>query len=221
MKIFHLSPLVCAFCRSNVCYEEFPVCCDCLPHFQASLNSLCKKCGRNALRCECSERNSVKFLFYYDHPYAKRLVYSVKTNMDERITDFFVEMLFRYNGINPNKYDGIAFVPRSRAGKSRYGHDQALELAKAVRRVYGIEVVDAIERIGKREQKLLSRSQRIKDIKDKYRLKNGTGKKYKRLLLIDDVYTTGATMKVCSELLRGTVAENVSPIVLAKTNFPK
>ncbi len=207
------------FCRFNACYEELPVCTDCIANLQTLLDLRCKNCQKSASACDCPDKDDVRFLFFYDHPLARKVIYNVKIGADKATLDFLVELLFRSRGINPKRYDGVAFVPRRKNGIRRYGYDQAEEIAKAVSRVYGIEKLDALERIGKDEQKLLSQGERLKNIKNRYRLKEGIAKKYKRILLVDDVYTTGATVKVCAGLLRGTVSESVVPIVLAKTNF--
>ena len=42
--------------------------------------------------------------------------------------------------------------------------------------------------------------------------------KYKKLLLVDDVTTTGATIQACADILRGAVARAVIPLVIARTD---
>lgn len=132
--------------------------------------------------------------------------------------DFLAEIAIKACGINPRSFDGVTYVPRLKRRARRYGHDQSKEFAKSISRAFGIPIVHTMKRVGGRDQKLLSRAQRMKNIQNRYKLKNIPEEKYNRLLLVDDIITTGATIKVCSDLLRGNVAKSVSALVLAKTD---
>lgn len=223
MKIKHISPLLCVMCRYSACYEELPVCHECLNEFKNILTAECKNCGKSSANCDCPNNDNVRFLFFYEGYRVQRLIYFVKTNVDVAALDFLAELLFKNCGLNPEKFDAVTYVPRQKRAIRRYGHDQAKELAKAVSRVYGIPFVTTLDRVGKGEQKLLSAEARYKNIKNKYKLTKGFPKeeKFKRVLLVDDVCTTGATLRACSELLRLNVSESVVPVVLAKTNYIK
>ncbi len=221
MKIRLYSPLRCVVCRFRACYEEQPVCIKCLNDLQTLLNERCKTCGNLPSACECYE--NLRFAFFYGSVQARRLIYWVKTNIDDRQMDFIAEMLVKATGINPKSFDAVAYVPRLRKNVRRYGHDQARELARALSRIYGIPVINPLKRVGGKEQKLLSRKERFKNIKGMYQYNDGfpPDEKYGRILLVDDIHTTGATMDACLSMLRGRVAEAVVPLTIAKTNFNK
>ena len=91
------------------------------------------------------------------------------------------------------------------------------QLAKAISQIYSIPFVPTLKRKGGLEQKLLSRGARMKNAKDKYKVICKPEKKYKNLLLVDDVTTTGATLKVCAMILRENCASRVTLFALAKT----
>lgn len=221
MKLNHSSPLNCMLCRTSPCYEELPLCTACLGDFQEILSRKCVNCGKTPTLCTCPDGNDVRFLFYYEGARAKSLVCRLKTSIDAEAMDFLAELLVGGCGVNTAQFDGVAFVPRLRKSVRRYGYDQARELARSISRIYGIPLVSALKRVGGKEQKLLSRSERMKNIKGKYKLKEEFPREemLKRILLVDDVYTTGATMKACADILRGSVARAVVPLALTKTNF--
>ncbi len=134
---------------------------------------------------------------------------------------FFAELAAFASGINLGGVDGITFVPRLKKNRLLYGYDQSKAMAKSLSKRYGIPFVDIIKRIGGSDQKLLSRAERMKNIKSNIRLKRIPDIKYKKLLLIDDIYTTGASVAACTELLRGSVAESVVPLTVTKSNTRK
>lgn len=219
MKIGHFSPLKCMFCNFYACYEELPVCPECAHKLQALLTTVCRTCGKSPSGCQCG--GNIRFMFFYGSAESKGLIYLLKHHGDKRVIKFLAEMTAESCGIDPSSYDGVAYVPRLKKNKRRYGYDQSKELAKAISKKLDLPLLHILERVGGKEQKLLSYSQRIRNIRRQYRLKYIPKEKYKKLLLVDDVFTTGATVSVCADILRKDAAKAVVPITVAKTNFLK
>lgn len=216
MKARLLSPLKCIFCGFHACSDKFPVCRRCLPIINSLVTEKCKNCGKTPKDCKCSTKSN--FVFFFESHDSKRLLYHFKYNSDKRIMKFMAEWAVTACGIEPQKFDGVTFVPRALRRKMRYGYDQSKEFAKAISEIYGIPFVTSLKRKGNRVQKLLSRDQRIKNIKNKFKVKSVPEEKYKHLLLVDDVTTTGATLEVCASILKeNNVTENVTLLSLAKT----
>lgn len=162
-------------------------------------------------------------MFFYGGFRSRHFMYFIKYNADREAIRFLAELAVDATGLKMDSYDGVAYVPRLRKREKRYGYDQSREFARALSRLYGIPVLNALKRVGGREQKLLSASERLKNIVGKYSLnpKFVTSEKYKRILLVDDIYTTGATIKACKRILLDNVAESVVPFTFAKTNYSK
>lgn len=215
MKLWNFSPMKCAICRLYACYEELPICHHCLHTFQSILTEKCKKCGRPPYSCDCN--GDTRFLFFFHTAEARIFMYFVKCNGDRRIMNFLAETAIKVCGINPKAFDGVTYVPRLKRRTRRYGYDQSKEFAKAISKIFGIPLVHTLKRVGGSDQKLLSYAQRMKNIKGRYKLRNIPAEKYKRLLLVDDIITTGATTKVCSNLLKGNVTKSIRVLAMAKT----
>jgi len=115
------------------------------------------------------------------------------------------------------QYDALTWVPVSRPRRRRRGYDQAELLARAIGRELGLEPVRMLKKtVDNREQSGLGGAPE--------RAANAAGvyvpfepEKYagKRILLIDDIVTTGATLSECSRVLRTAGAAEVVCAALA------
>ena len=62
----------------------------------------------------------------------------------------------------------------------------------------------------------LSEEERKENIRNAFSIKNGGQILGKKILLVDDVYTTGATMEECARVLKKAGAKEVIGIVIAR-----
>lgn len=107
--------------------------------------------------------------------------------------------------------DGITFVPMDQEKEMRRGFNQAAALARDLGTYTGLPVFDLLQRAKNDDvvQAALSRRERLKHVQNLYHY-HPTGmydvqsknKTISTLLLIDDVYTTGATLHACAHALR-------------------
>lgn len=125
---------------------------------------------------------------------------------------FFGELMAQCLGDRWNEpVDALVWVPLSRKRRRHRGYDQAELLARRVGELTGIPVVDALEK--KRDTAIQSRlkkpSQRRANVLGAYGVREGVELKGKRLVLVDDVVTSGATLSECAACLRMAGAESV------------
>lgn len=66
------------------------------------------------------------------------------------------------------------------------------------------------------EQSKLNKEERQKNIIGVYKLKNIEKLKNKRIILLDDIYTTGSTVNECSKMLRQADVKKIAVLTLAK-----
>lgn len=115
--------------------------------------------------------------------------------------------------------DLVTFVPLHRWRRFRRGFNQAEEIARAMGRRLGLPCEALLERhrIGRR-QVGLGRRDRLSALQDCYRLRRrGRLPVPRRILLVDDVITTGATMEACARALLEGGAEAVHGCAVART----
>lgn len=96
--------------------------------------------------------------------------------------------------------------------------NQSLLLAKEISRTLKIPLIpDNLQRIRwTRPQIELKGEERLTNVKGAFKLKAPKAVEGKFFLLIDDVYTTGATVRECSKVLKKAGAEKVYVFTLAR-----
>lgn len=103
----------------------------------------------------------------------------------------------------PEKPDLITYVPISLARSIRRGYDQDLLLARAISREMGCPCLPALRKIRNTppQSSLKDLSARRANVLGAYRAIHSETYSGKRVLLLDDIITTGATISECSKTL--------------------
>ncbi len=221
-KLYHLRrtllPRPCMLCRRGACIHSVPVCRDCVEELRAVLKEPCRFCGLPAAECTCAQHREVRFLMWYDLPTAKKIIGMLKYDAKKERVEFLAD---RLAALCNGRYDGVTYVPRRPKEKRLYGYDHARLLAEAVAKRLDLPLICTLECHSHIEQKFLSASQREKSMHGRYHAFPEAVEAYPHLLLIDDVCTTGATLRGCSAILREAGAKTVSAAVLAKVQANK
>jgi len=118
--------------------------------------------------------------------------------------------------------DVITAVPTGRARRNELGYAQSRMIAKLCAEICRKPYRDLLQVVGnKSEQKRLSAAERWENARRSYAVSDPEGAAGRKILLIDDVCTTGATLSCIAEKLRKAGAESVSAAVFARTPKPK
>ena len=113
-------------------------------------------------------------------------------------------------------FDLMTYVPISRMRRRKRGYDQTLLLARAAGARLGMEPVPTLKKRGRRPQsRALSPEDRQRNIRGAFLPTAPEALRGKRVLLIDDVLTTGATVSEASRVLLAAGAKSVDVAVLA------
>ncbi len=115
------------------------------------------------------------------------------------------------------EWDGFVPVPLHRLRKRERGFNQAEELALGLSEATEIPLLQPLQRVvATRQQALLTRAQRWENIRGAFSLAPKADVKGKRLILIDDVLTTGATVETCARVLKKAGAAEVAVLTVAR-----
>ncbi|MGM9521914.1 MAG: ComF family protein [Oscillospiraceae bacterium] len=109
------------------------------------------------------------------------------------------------------KYDVITWVPISGKRLRKRGYDQARLIAEETAKILAVPVCRTLlkRRDTPAQSSLKGRERRAANVSGAYEAANAGSFRGKRILLIDDVCTTGATLSECSRVLLMAGAEDV------------
>lgn len=116
--------------------------------------------------------------------------------------------------------DSVLAVPMYPARERSRGFNQAALLAAPVAEILGVplSVPKTVRRTRRRPAQVgLSQEARRRNLKDAFRVPNGEALPLsgRQILLIDDVFTTGATVNACADALRSAGASRILVATLA------
>jgi ComF family protein len=119
----------------------------------------------------------------------------------------------------PGKLDGLVAVPLHVRRVQQRGFNQAALLATFLGKRLDLPVRhDLLSRIRWTEpQTRLKREDRLKNVAQAFQVGNKEEVGNRRLLLIDDVYTTGSTVAACAEVLKDAGASRVYVLTVARS----
>ena len=223
-------------CRCIACGEvigENEVFCeDCAEEYRAAKLSECGICGRSLSSCLCADtafENSiihkhVKLYRYISNDFeavGNRILYRLKKNDISTCFRFLGDELAKTaNKLLPLD-DGyiISFMPRTPNRVLEYGFDQSKRIATEMGDALSIPVITALKRsVRAKPQKTLgSAASRVRNTEKSLFLCRGAEKKLvgKRVLLVDDVVTSGASMRTAAKLLKKAGAREIIAVSVA------
>ena len=115
-------------------------------------------------------------------------------------------------------YDIILPVPISKKRYKQRGYNQTELIAREISKRAGIELVTncVYKERNNVPQSTLNKEDRIENVKNTYIIKNSKIIKDKRVIILDDIYTTGSTVNECSKLLKQNNVKEILVMTIAK-----
>lgn len=205
--------ITCDLCGSEV-FDGSHFCRRCAPTVTFNDGTVCPVCGRRTTRPEiCIDckaeppiyKRGASALVYKDG--GARLVLRFKRG-NPYLKDYLGRLMAQKARSLPG-CDAVTYIPITKKRRRERGYNQGLLLAEVISGELGIPVVHALTK--KREtdeQKSLTRRERAENLKGCFAIADRKGVKAKKILLADDVLTTGATAaEACRELKIAGAAE--------------
>lgn len=210
------SRFLCARCREGLEKERIqpPYCARCgepLPNGDADL---CGGCALAAVPFEGARSYGL-----YEGGLA-RLVQLLKYHREPALAGGLALLLTDVITREGIEFEGITYVPLSKRRLRERGFNQAERLARALGRLCGAPVFPALRKTRETvPQEALSRRERLLNLRGSFAPLGRA--RCESVLLIDDVYTTGATVRECSSVLKEAGYERVFVLTVARTPHPR
>lgn len=220
-----LAPNICLVCGRTLVTAEKGLCTHCLaglPKTDFHTDSFNPMHQRLALPSHI-ERAAAWFYYIRSNPYTRLIHYAKyehRPDIARHLARLFAQELTPsgfFNGI-----DLILPVPMQYFKKIRRGYNQAEQIAKGISEETGIPVDNSVlfARRSHKTQTRLSAFKRMENIRGVYGARNQQTVRNCHVLIVDDVFTTGATLHECASALTETdPSVTISVLTLASTRL--
>lgn len=185
---------------------------------------LCRECGSllkidTSLICSIDQFDNLWAVADYNSPIIKKVIELVKYNFATEIA-VILEKLIRNYFARREGWDGnvvLVPVPLHRRRELWRGFNQAELICQLVNKILGNPINSSIlkRKINSRPQAKLKGRDRLSNVKGIFEA-NKNELIPDKIVLVDDVYTTGSTMKECAEVLKNGGCRYVCGLVVAR-----
>jgi ComF family protein len=228
-----LFPWKCLICY-NYTDKNWPLCDECWNKIHKEKYFVCPICQKrinpNNFKYCHTNTNILGYATPLDFslPEIKQLVHYFKyqgiTDLKERLAKFMLIPLLEYKNIFLYNDWILIPVPLHKLKERKRGFNQSKLLAKEIIKYFPLEYSDQVLikiKNNPSQAKLKNKVQRFKNSENIFTLNNEFINiiKNKNIILIDDVYTTGATINAAANILKQNGAKNIVALCLAKEKF--
>lgn len=217
-------PNRCPFCDKVIMWDLY--CCgDCFENAEwldVEYPDICRRCGR--MICICGT-GKIKYDFCYcagayDGKLIKNAVLALKYDHSCNAAAIFARRLaglLRSDG--RDKFDCIVPVPMNKFKQLKRGVNHSEMLADALSEELHVPVNTSLlkKRYSFHSQHSRRRAERERSVCKEYRRSSVQDLKGEKILLCDDIMTTGSTINRCAELLKEMGAAEITAAVCAET----
>lgn len=211
MVVRQKGKLICKECKEKLVYIQNPRCKKCGKPLELAKEEYCGDCKRKKHHFD-----EGKAVWVYSKE-MRNSVYRFKYDNKREYADFYIEELAELYGswIKSLQIDAIVPIPLHKKKKRLRGFNQAEVLADNLGRKLNLPVMPEIIIREKNTvaQKELNEKQRQENLKNAFKIVHNEVQ-LKKVLLVDDIYTTGSTIDAAARELKDSGVEKVYYICL-------
>lgn len=215
----------CACCGKEIIYNSYDFCDECLVKLPYISTKVCLRCGEPlgtlanyCMHCKNSHHEYKRNFscFSYTSPISD-LIVDYKYNNKKYLSSIFIPFMIQKYLESGITADLIIPIPLHNERLRARGFNQseliANEFAKKLNMESSNNILVRIKNTPK--QSLLSMEERKNNMENAFEVVSKDSIKGKTILIIDDVYTTGATIDECAKVLKKAKAKEVYSLTIA------
>lgn len=194
--------------------------------YSAEEELICKSCLNKIELCNSSfiiNKEGIKIKCYSAAYYKttaaeliKRLKYKCDFNCGIVLSNLLINLI-KLKNVN---YDIITYVPMNKKALRKRGFNQSKFLAKCISESFNKPVKECIIKVKPTKDQIgLDQTSRFDNLMNSFKIYDRTVIENKKVLLVDDVITTGATAFYCCKELLNNGAEKVTILTAAKSKL--
>lgn len=206
---------LCADCAGKARTIEAPFCRMCSQPFDGAITSefTCSNCAGRKFHFDCAAAR------YLSRGVVREFIHRFKYNRDfylrHQLAAWAADALDDPRLHAP--IDAFVPVPLHATRQREREFNQAEEIARLLGRRAGIPLLPALRRIRyTTTQTRLDRHERMENLRNAFRVRHSPRVQSRHLVIVDDVFTTGATVDECARVLRLAGAASVRVVTVAR-----
>jgi len=208
LQVIYPTDEKCILCGEDICKD----------------NLICAECERNIKFCEdvfTIEQQNIKLNYYSISYYSgniKELILRLKYKRDFRAGEVIAKYMINIIKTKDIQFDFISYIPMTKISIKKRGYNQSEYLAKVIGSEMNRPIIRCLDKVKQTKDQIgLSGSERWNNVLDSFRTINKNIITNKKILLVDDVVTTGATAFSCAYELLKCDAKKITILTGAKS----
>jgi ComF family protein len=207
---------LCAECEAKVSRIVPPFCAKCSEPFDGAITTefFCANCAHRKLYFDAAVSA------YRSRGIARQVMLNFKYGRQIHLRHLVAGWLlaaFDDPRLRQRRFDAVVPVPLHPTRERERGFNQAALLAETVGGHAGVPVRPVLQRVRfTTTQTAFDRAERIQNLRHAFRLRGNADVRNLRVLLIDDVLTTGSTLSECARVLKENGANSVYAATAAR-----
>lgn len=239
LEILYPQNISCILCDRPIKKTNlYSICKTCFNELNFILDG-CGKCGKFKINYSLEKEflGECNFCynrtFYFDraiscieyNDISKRFILGLKYSSKTYMCKYIAQIMKQKLEIERIGFDYLTYVPLHKKRLKKRGFNQSEKIAKYLSKLIGVSLIELVVRHKNTEMLYkLKRDERGKELRDAFKLNENIDIgciEDKRVLLLDDVFTTGATVNEISKVLKLAGAKDVIVITLLTRSSEK
>jgi len=223
-----LFPPICVNCQKYLLKNEY-ICNDCFRLIKLNSAMFCPICKSRLAENKkiCNHSKKILPYFYllaaagnYDDPVLRNLIHGLKYRYLKNSALLLGEFLSNHLKLANLKFENfiVAPIPLHSVRQRQRGFNQSKLIAEFIAKKFNLPLIEALKKIknNKPQVGLKGNKERIENVKNCFIVQNSASIEKKNILLVDDVFTSGATMNEAIKILKENGAKRIIATVIAK-----